>query len=532
VAAGQAGRREAHSSQVNNGRGSQAPGRSRRDDERPERRSTRYGPAFISDEAEERHYLDTLQDPMAEPDAQASARMELARLLEARGELDEAIQLYQENIWAGIRTPATYARLAAAYRARGRDDLADSTLEQIRRNGGAAETRRQPVGSDQDRRTAQASPLANDRPTGRMAVANRAGTATSRVLPAATPRTRTARPQTSRSPRGAVHPGYQGTAGGSDLRDDGLQFLRQVAAPFLAAQAGRRTLIASTIIIPVVAGLVIVGMLMMSAARSRTAAPAPAPTAAPVATVAPTILPTPAIPAALSQPPASTTLIVADVGQDGLSLRKQPGSTDRIKVWPEGTQLTDLGQQTDVGGKTWRQVRAPDGAVGWAASDFLVDPASRMPPTAAAGASSPQAGPAFASGGLGLSRAQWEQIHGQPSKVSIFLEYNDGQLVVGLSNDNIWHLERIWSSKDAVSLEDARDDVRGYLPNDAQLTQSIDRGDGRLVDLYTSASLTPRFGPTAWNGGQPGTFAIQYRYRNVDDHHVTSAMFRLGDQAF
>jgi hypothetical protein len=532
VAAGQAGRSEAQSSQVN-GRVGQAPGRSRRGNERAERRASPYGPAFISDEAEEQHYLDTLQDPMAEPDAQASARIELARLLEVRGELDEAIQLYQENIWAGIRTPATYARLAAAYRARGRDDLADSTLEQIRRNGGAAETRRQPLGADRERLNTQVSPLGNDNPTGRMAVANRSATAGSQVLPAASSRqTRTARSQTSRSPRGAVRPEYQRNAATPELRDDGLQFLRQVAAPFLAAQAGHRTLIASTIVIPVVAGIVIVGMLVMSAARNRAAAPAPAPTAAPVATIAPTVLPTPAIPAALSQPPASTTLIVADVGQDGLSLRTQPGSTDRIKVWPEGTQLVDLGQQADAGGKKWRQVRAPDGAVGWAASDFLMDPASRMPPASATGASSTQAGPAFASGGLGLSRAEWEKVHGPPSKVSIFLEYNDGQLIVGLSNDNIWHLERIWSPKDAVSLEDARDDVRGYLPNDAQLTQSIDRGDGRLVDLYTSASITPRFGPTAWNGGQPGTFAIQYRYRNVDDHHVTSAMFRLGDQAF
>jgi hypothetical protein len=164
-------------------------------------------------------------------------------------------------------------------------------------------------------------------------------------------------------------------------------------------------------------------------------------------------------------------------------------------------------------------------------NDYLIDPSARGGPPGQASAAAP-AGPTFASGGLGLSKEEWEQIHGQPSKVSIFLEYNDGQLIVGLSNNNIWHLERIWSSQDAVTLEAARDDVRQYLPADAQLTQSIDRGDGRLVDVYTSASLTPRFGETAWNGGKPGTFAIQFRYKSTDDHHVTSAMFRLGDQAF
>ena len=64
------------------------------------------------------------------------------------------------------RRPPTL-RLAAAYRARGRDDLADSTLEQIRRNGGAAETRRQPLGADRERLNTQVSPLGNDnRPDG------------------------------------------------------------------------------------------------------------------------------------------------------------------------------------------------------------------------------------------------------------------------------------------------------------------------------------------------------------------------------
>jgi len=83
-----------------------------------------------------------------------------------------------------------------------------------------------------------------------------------------------------------------------------------------------------------------------------------------------------------------------------------------------------------------------------------------------------------------------------------------------------------------VSVDQAREDARAYLPADASLTQSIDKGDGRIIDVYASASLGSRFGNTAWNGGKVGTFSIQYRFRSPQDRMVTSAMFRLGDAQF
>jgi hypothetical protein len=450
--------------------------------------------------------------------------MELARLLERRGELDEAIQLYQENIWAGVRTPATYARLAAAYRTQGRDDLADSTLEQIRRNGGAADTNRRKSGPDQDEGNGRSGASV------RTGAVRNAALADTRVLPE-TPRGRAPAASPSRGARPTSNAARERPSAATLPRDDGMAFLRRVAEPFLTARAGHRTLVGSMIVLPVIVGVVFVGMLVMSVARGRSTAPTPALTPAAVATAVPTPVPTSGIPAALSQPPASTTLMVSNVGTDGLSLRKAPGSPVRIKVWPEGTNLVDLGQQADQGGKKWRQVRAPDGTVGWVAAEFLTDPAARSGTGAGPGAPAP-AGPTFASGGLGLSRQDWEQTHGSPTKVSLFLEYDGGRLIVGLLDNSIRHIERVWLSRDAATLEAARDEARNYVPADAALTQSIDKGDGSVVDIFTSPSLTSRFGPTDWNAGRPGTFAVKYRYRTLDDHHVTSAMFRLGDMPF
>jgi hypothetical protein len=105
-------------------------------------------------------------------------------------------------------------------------------------------------------------------------------------------------------------------------------------------------------------------------------------------------------------------------------------------------------------------------------------------------------------------------------------------MVVGLLEGNVWHIERVWMRGDAATLEAAREDVKAFLPADATQVQSVDRGDGRIIDVYSSPQLTSRFGPTAWNGGTSGTFSIQYKFRSPADRMVTSAMFRLGDALF
>ena len=105
-------------------------------------------------------------------------------------------------------------------------------------------------------------------------------------------------------------------------------------------------------------------------------------------------------------------------------------------------------------------------------------------------------------------------------------------MVVGLLENNVWHLERVWKRDEALDLDAARNEARAFLPSDAALMQSVDRGDGRVIDVYSSTILTNRFGATAWNGGRSGTFSIQYRFRSAADRLVTSAMFRLGDSLF
>jgi len=497
VAAGQQGRAES--------RRSTAAAQRRRVGEGGSRRiAPQHGPAFISDQAEEQHHHEVLRDPRAEHAAKAAARLELARLYERRGEFAEAVEMYEQNVWAGVRTPATYAGLASAYRELGRDDLADAALEQVRRQGGAGRAADTPA-TDRPARTATVPRQSRSFPT----------TSAAR------------RPEAERS---SARPDGRGRAD-APAAGTPLGQLHRSVAPFLEGQAGRRTLLVSTVLLPIVVGLGIFAAVVLTSTRSRSAEPGPAPTPAPVATVvptsAPTVAPTPAVAAALAQPPAPARLVVTNVGPDGLSLRRTPSTTgQRIKVWKDGTEMADLGETAEGDGKSWRKLRDPDGNVGWAAAEFLADPAAR-----AAAAAAPAA-PAFASGGLGLSRAEWEKAHGQATQSSIFFEYDGARLLVGMLEGKVWHIERVWMRGDAVGLEDARNETRAYLPEDASLVQSVDRGDGRIIDVYGSALLTGRFGPTAWNGGKAGTFSIQYKFRSAADRLVTSAMFRPGDALF
>lgn len=116
------------------------------------------------------------------------------------------------------------------------------------------------------------------------------------------------------------------------------------------------------------------------AAPSPTAASQPATTTSqPAATVAAS----PAAAAATPEPgrvtaptatakPASTSVVVANTDGQGVFLRSVASSEGRIlKVWPEKTVMTVIGEDKDAEGLKWRNVRDPDGNGGWVAAKFL-----------------------------------------------------------------------------------------------------------------------------------------------------------------
>ncbi len=70
--------------------------------------------------------------------------------------------------------------------------------------------------------------------------------------------------------------------------------------------------------------------------------------------------------------PASRDYVVANTGGSGVYIRKSAADpTSRIKLWPEKTLMVEIGVSGTADGRTWRNVRDPDGNQGWVPSEFL-----------------------------------------------------------------------------------------------------------------------------------------------------------------
>ena len=79
-------------------------------------------PDLEDDYRQGQHYLGLLRDGTA--DQRIEARLALGLIFERRGQFHEAAELYENNIWDGVRDPSLYDRLAMMYRRTGRFDLA------------------------------------------------------------------------------------------------------------------------------------------------------------------------------------------------------------------------------------------------------------------------------------------------------------------------------------------------------------------------------------------------------------------------
>jgi hypothetical protein len=124
----------------------------------------------------------------------------------------------------------------------------------------------------------------------------------------------------------------------------------------------------------------------------------------------------------------------------------------------------------------------------------------------------------FHSGGLGLTRAEWERSHGAPTGNSgAAVKYRDGWAAAFLDG-NVSRVDWSWESS-PVGLPEARRQAGSMLPDDGYLISTYRPDPDTAVERFTSSSLARRFttGATAWTGGSPGSFVIVYRYRDGAD---------------
>lgn len=153
-------------------------------------------------------------------------------------------------------------------------------------------------------------------------------------------------------------------------------------------------------------------------------------------------------------------------------------------------------------------------------------------PAAPAAAAAP-----LSSGGIGVSRADWEATHGAGTKDTLGSRYGD--TIVSYQPDTTGadaagYIEKQWGDANAQALDAARAAGKALAPIDSTLVKTYE-ANGRTVDLYTSNWLKDRFLATikikdkdwpVWVNGEPGQFIVLYR---ITDGKVTSIVMALGN---
>ena len=69
--------------------------------------------------------------------------------------------------------------------------------------------------------------------------------------------------------------------------------------------------------------------------------------------------------------PADVIYLVANTDGDGVNIRRATDDTESIKVWPDGTEMVVVGPDVTAEGRLWKNVRDPDGNVGFVAAEYL-----------------------------------------------------------------------------------------------------------------------------------------------------------------
>ena len=139
-------------------------------------------------------------------------------------------------------------------------------------------------------------------------------------------------------------------------------------------------------------------------------------------------------------------------------------------------------------------------------------PAPPVPP--APPAISPPVPPSLlGSEALGVSREEWEQSHGDSERVDAgdFHHYENGEFIVRFTNSKVSSVEKVWSDDDAVSLEEAKEEAEGLIPEDAKFERSFTGKGGQRVDIYSSELLKQQFLNEKMTGGKPGNFIVIYK---------------------
>jgi hypothetical protein len=132
------------------------------------------------------------------------------------------------------------------------------------------------------------------------------------------------------------------------------------------------------------------------------------------------------------------------------------------------------------------------------------------------------------SGGLGLSRSEWEHLHGpsvgeDSSAVRYLLDGADVFLNFTKANAAANYVMLRYSGPNSVSMERARSLAKSLIPLDSLVRRTYRPSMGGIADSYVSSSLT-RLNQD-WEGEPAGSFIVWY---STENELVSGFTIRMG----
>lgn len=129
-------------------------------------------------------------------------------------------------------------------------------------------------------------------------------------------------------------------------------------------------------------------------------------------------------------------LTVVNTDGQGVNFRASPGGAP-IGSWADGSKMTEVGDSKQASGRTWRNVRAPDGTTGWIASDFLSNSAGSTTLAAVRTSSGLTVGKTDGQNAVLRDAPGGAQIASYPEGTSMSLVSNDTKQAAGRDWRNV-----------------------------------------------------------------------------------------------
>ena len=136
--------------------------------------------------------------------------------------------------------------------------------------------------------------------------------------------------------------------------------------------------------------------------------------------------------------------------------------------------------------------------------------------------------------GLGLSKTDWEKLHGPGTPNAPGLpsfQYAQNEYLIITANDRVAQIERRWTTQPVI-LDVAKEESKKLYPTDAKFIKSVETASNKdYVEVFFSEMAKQAFasvpGTTPlWSGGSPGNFTVTYR--QAANHQIESIVIALG----